>query len=192
MAVTIVTASVTPSTRVSMVTPRAPAILTSGMKGHKVRSAPAASGTPSIAPITASRPLSASICRMRRPRDAPSAVRTVISRSRAPAVASNRFPTLMQAIRSTHATAPSNISRAGCRFLFNGNTGTSPALQPSFVAGYARPRSRPMRSSSGCASPRVMPGASRPRTAIECVARPLWKSASTVIGRKIAESRHRK
>jgi hypothetical protein len=57
--------------------------------------------TPSAPPMSASTTLSASICRTRRQRPAPSAMRTAISRWRAVARASSRLATFAQAMSST-------------------------------------------------------------------------------------------
>ena len=61
---------------------------------------------PSGALARAIRMLSVSNCRTMRPRPAPSAARTAISRCRAVARASSRFATFAHAISSTSVTAP--------------------------------------------------------------------------------------
>ena len=87
---------------------------------------------PTAAPQSESRTLSVMSCRTRRPRPAPSAVRTAISLSRAVARTSRRFATLAQAMSSTNATAPSMMS-SGFRM--------SPTVNSCTVARWAR-RSR--------------------------------------------------
>ena len=64
---------------------------------------------PSVAPIAASRTLSATICRVTRARDAPIANRTAISRARALARASMRFARLAHAISRTSPAIASSI-----------------------------------------------------------------------------------
>ena len=56
---------------------------------------------------------SASSCRVMRPRPAPTASRTAISRRRVDARASCRFDTLRQAITSSTTAAPNSISSIG-------------------------------------------------------------------------------
>ena len=63
-------------------------------------------------PATASSTLSVSSCRTMRPRLAPRAARTAISRWRASARESSRFATFAQAISSTNATAPISTTSA--------------------------------------------------------------------------------
>ena len=70
-----------------------------------------ASTRPAAAAVSASTVLSVSSWRTMRPRPAPSAVRTAISRPRAAPRASSRFATLPHAIRSTSPTAPSRMNR---------------------------------------------------------------------------------
>ena len=65
-----------------------------------------ASAMPSGAETAPSSRLSVSSWRMMRPRPAPRAARTDISRARAVARASSRLATLAQAISSTKVTAP--------------------------------------------------------------------------------------
>ena len=72
-----------------------------------------ASATPSAAPTSDSTTLSVNICRISRPRLAPSAVRMPISRSRADARTSSRFATFVHAINSTRPTDPMSIRSAG-------------------------------------------------------------------------------
>ena len=66
--------------------------------------------TPPAAPISR---LSVRSCRTSRPRPAPIAARSAISRSRTDARASSRFATFVHAISSTQATAPSSTRIAG-------------------------------------------------------------------------------
>ena len=66
-----------------------------------------ASTAPATAPATASSTLSAMSWRTMRPREAPMARRTAISRSRALARASIRLARLAQAMSSTSAVMPS-------------------------------------------------------------------------------------
>ena len=63
--------------------------------------------TPAAPPASAISTLSVSSCRTMRPRPAPSAARTAISRRRAAPRARSMLPTLAQAISSTKPTAPS-------------------------------------------------------------------------------------
>ena len=64
-------------------------------------------------PATASTRLSVSSCRISRPRPAPSAVRTAISRRRAAPRATSSPATFAQAISSTNPTAPSTHQQRG-------------------------------------------------------------------------------
>ncbi len=74
-----------------------------------------ATSSPAAPPSSASIRLSVSIWRASRPRPAPNAIRTPISRSRAAARISRRLATLAQAMRSTTLTAP--ISSSNARFV---------------------------------------------------------------------------
>ncbi len=67
------------------------------------------SSAPSAAPATANSRLSASNCRIKRPREAPSDSRTPISRSRALARASIRFARFAQAISKTNPAIASSV-----------------------------------------------------------------------------------
>ncbi len=105
------TASVNPSTRQSrssVVTP----LSCSGIKFLSTLKLQLASTSPSAPPASDSIKFSVSNWRMMRPRPAPRAVRTAISRLRPVARASSRFAMLAQAISSTHPTAPSKIISA--------------------------------------------------------------------------------
>lgn len=75
-----------------------------------------ASQAPSSAPPTATSRLSVRSWRITRPRDAPKAKRTLISRSRALARASSRLARLAQAISSTSPVAPSS-SQSGVLYV---------------------------------------------------------------------------
>ena len=76
---------------------------------------PRASMAPSRVPRTASSRLSDSNWRMTRPRDAPVARRTAISRARAPALASSRFARLAHATSRTSADNPRS-SQSGASY----------------------------------------------------------------------------
>ena len=81
-------------------------------RGARARRA-SASATPTAPPVRPSSRLSVSSWRTSRPRPAPMAARNASSRSRTDARASSRFATLVHAISSTHATAPSSTRIAG-------------------------------------------------------------------------------
>ncbi len=72
-----------------------------------------ASAIPNAAPHPASSRLSVRNCRSSWPRVAPNAARIATSRRRASARVNSRLVTLTQAINSTHATAPDNITSMG-------------------------------------------------------------------------------
>ncbi len=74
------------------------------------RTAHAAPASPSAPPIAASTRLSINSCRTSRPRLAPNASRTEISRPRVVARASSRFATFAQAMSSTSPTTPNNAA----------------------------------------------------------------------------------
>ena len=78
----------------------------SGASPTRMRTAARASRTPVTPPPAASTPPSISNWRVSRKRDAPSATRTAISRSRTAARASIRFATFAHAISKTNPTAP--------------------------------------------------------------------------------------
>jgi hypothetical protein len=93
---------------------------------------------PSAAPAPASSRLSVSICRMRRPRVAPSDERTASSRIRSVARANCMFITLTHAMSSTPAQNASIVSSvprsgSGVNDLMSGST--SPVLNCLFVSG---------------------------------------------------------
>ena len=130
------------------------------------RISPAARATPQAPPRAASTRLSTSSCRAISARDAPSAVRTVISRWRAVPRASSRLATLAQAISSTKPTAPSSSQRELVvprlrKLLRNGSTLT---VQPWFDAGYARAIRAAIAARLALACSTVTPSLSRPRT----------------------------
>ena len=84
----------------------------SGAIVWKPRSSPNARPHPLAPPATATSRLSVSARRTRRKREAPSAARTAISRSRPTARANSRLAILAQAISSTASTAPNSASEA--------------------------------------------------------------------------------
>ena len=110
--------------------------------------------------------LSTIICRTKRERDAPSAERTAISRSRREARASSRFATLPQAISSTKPTAARRVSNIGRTFFTTSNSsGTTRMRMPdSLCISFSLRNCSAMRSISACAWGQVTPGFSRPNT----------------------------
>ncbi len=74
-----------------------------------------ASSNPSPAPVNASKALSVSAWRNNRQRDAPRAVRMLISDACSVERASSRFATFAHAIKSTNATAPNSSHNVFCR-----------------------------------------------------------------------------
>jgi hypothetical protein len=94
-----------------------PTGLKRGMPSGRSASSPfmlkATRAAPTAPPARLSTTLSTTNCRMRRPRVAPSAVRTASSRSRSLVRPSRRLATLTQATRSTKPTAPTSKSSAG-------------------------------------------------------------------------------
>jgi len=101
-----------------------------------------ASATPIAAPASARIRLSVRSWRTRRPREAPSAMRTLISRRRIVARASIRLATLAQAISSTNATANDMIHIMVAMPLRQLSAKpTTPAVQSLSWAGLSR-RSR--------------------------------------------------
>ena len=72
------------------------------------------------------------------PRDAPSAMRTEISRSRPLKRTRRRFATLLHAISRTNATAASNVAKAGRRFpvTSSGNVFSVMTDELSILPGY--------------------------------------------------------
>ena len=76
---------------------------------------PNAIAVPMMPPRSDSSALSVRNCRIRRPRDAPTARRTAISRSRVAIRASSRLATLTQAISSTSPTDATSITTPASR-----------------------------------------------------------------------------
>ena len=85
-----------------------------GARSTKTRSSPSASAIPAAAPASESRAASVSVCRIKRPRLAPSAERTANSRSRPSPRTIIRLATFAQAISSTANTEPSSIHAIDC------------------------------------------------------------------------------
>ena len=88
---------------------------------------------PSAPPTNDSMRLSVSSCRMMRPRPAPMAARTAISRLRVVARASSRFATFAHAMSSTKLTAPSSSQSVGRTFA------TSASRSGSALKNVSRP-----------------------------------------------------
>lgn len=111
----------------------------SGIVAMFTRSIQAASTTPTTAPARASSTLSVSSWRTMRPRPAPIAVRTAISRLRSAARASIRFATFAHAMSSTKATAPSRrtISRRVAWSTVTSRYKRTLSSQFSCVSGYS-------------------------------------------------------
>ena len=129
---------------------------------------PQASAMPAIPPMTASRTLSVSSWRSRRPRLAPSASRTAISRCRAAALESSRLATFAQAISSTAPTTPPSSNAADricCRGPANASSTRTIATRGRTTSGGAfirvRKKSWSTGSSSAPACSIVAPGFSR-------------------------------
>jgi hypothetical protein len=96
-----------------------------------------ATPSPSAPPLSASSRFSVSICRNRRRRLAPSAIRRATSFCREADLASSRFPTLAHAISKTNVTAPKSTTKTGLvlptKFSASGSTN---APTPAFVSAY--------------------------------------------------------
>jgi len=107
---------------------------------------------------------------------------------RSVARAKRRFATFAQAIRRTNPTAPSRTRRAG-RILptIISDSGTTPALQPSFESGYCFRRRAAMVSISTCAAATVVPGLRRANTFSQCAPRPDIASLSKASGAQTSE-----
>ncbi len=86
---------------------------------------------PAAAPSAVSTQLSVISCRSSRPRPAPTAVRTAISRRRASDRAISRLATLAQAMSRTNATAAISVSSAG-RSAPNSSTSSGLTSTPRF------------------------------------------------------------
>ncbi len=119
---------------------------------------------PSAPPANDSMRLSVSSCRMMRPRPAPMAARTAISRLRVVARASSRFATFAQAMSSTKLTAPSSSQSVGRTFATSASRSGSAlknVSRPSAL-GNLRVYSAAETFSRACACSRVTPRLSRP------------------------------
>ena len=120
----------------------------SGIAASRTWVPQAASRIPHAPPASARTRLSVRICRTRRPRLAPSAVRTASSARRDDALARRRFARFAQAIRRTRPTAPARIH--------NGRR-----LSPTIPSSRATKSGRRDLSSSGCSTARRFIAASR-------------------------------
>jgi hypothetical protein len=123
---------------------------------HQARSSPRAQ------PRSESSTLSARSCRTRRPRPAPRAERTDISFCRPAARARSRFATLVQAISSTNAAAPSATRSCGRRSPNQASaSGVMRREKCSLLSAYSWAIRPKIVSSSCCARSTETPGASR-------------------------------
>ncbi len=156
----------------------------SARTAHIVASDPS---TPDAPPITR---LSANSCRIRRPRVAPSAVRTAISRSRPIARTSERFDTLRHATSSTTSTAPVRMSIIGFASpVTSCVTGRSSApVHAPVGSGYVSASRRSTVASSASARVSVTPGARRPMTRASTCRQRLLNMAS--VGARVATGVH--
>jgi hypothetical protein len=147
-----------------------------GARATSTRTAAKASPVPSTPPRSASVPLSVRSWRTRRPRPAPSALRTASSRVRAEPRTSSRLATLTQAIRRrspTAATAAHTVARASpvtssgrgvrtgfiprsaggrCGSVERRNAAASSRARRAATPGRRRPTRSKTMTSAGCAS----------------------------------------
>jgi hypothetical protein len=122
--------------------------------------------SPTMPPPAASTRLSVDSWRSSRPRLAPSAPRTAISRSRTVARARSRCATFAHAMTSTNPTAANSARSAGrACFTTSSWSGTTRICMPaaSWTACSAR-SCRAISVKSACACAKVTPGLSRPNT----------------------------
>ena len=127
-----------------------------------------APSSPAAPPSEESTRLSTSICRSRRARLAPSAVRTAISFWREAARASSRLATFADAISSTQPTARQQHHQRGAQLrrhepVIERRRGGCPSPSPRDTAGR---RGLATVSISACACSIVTPGRSRPTARI--------------------------
>ena len=121
---------------------------------------------PSTPPASESSTLSVSSCRMMRPRPAPIAARTAISRLRPVARTSSRFATFAHAMSSTRPTAPSRIHSVvwTSRTISFCSSSTLNPLSRCSTLGYFRLYSFAASARRAWACCSVMPSFSRPFT----------------------------
>ena len=151
-----------------------------GISAGAARRIAAPTPMPSIPPSTASTRLSVSSCLMMRPRAAPSADRTAISRVRAAARASSRLATFAQHRSSTKPTTPSRNIDVVAKSLptMPARTGSTITPVPLFASGYACASRSAMTFSSACAASIVTPGFSRATTSKARAARNVGMSGN--------------
>ena len=117
---------------------------------------------PTELPAATSVSASVTSCRERRARDAPSALRTAISRRRLSARTNSRLDTLTHAISSSNPAPPSSTSRMGLMSAaMNDDRDTTLAAWARFESGYCFSNCSAIAFISASARFTVMPSFSR-------------------------------
>jgi hypothetical protein len=151
----------------------------SGTSAASTGAACHAIATPITPPVSASTSASVSCCAASRVHAAPSAVRTAISCRRPSDRASNRLPTLAQAISSTNPTAASNSSSGRLVSPTSASrSGSAKYCEPRFCSGYFCANSVDSVSSSDTTASIDCPGRNRPSAKVQ----PFLRCAGAVAG----------
>ena len=148
-----------------------------------------ARASPAPAATSDSRRLSATSCRTRRDRPAPSAERMANSRLRSMPLARSRLATFAQPMPRTSTTAP-NISTSGSRTppIRCSRSGTTTALLVALVRGCSLASAAEIVSISLWACSTVTPGARRATTFHQALARMRFSYSWTIFGVQTASS----